>query len=318
MQGKEPFITQKTPWISRSILPILALTVGLVTSAQAGAVTSRVAPVLYMPAGATQYAGPEGEALLDYHASGVSRGLANVARWYARELPNDLALWDDLIVFRGNYTAAQCLADMGPCIGDTATSLGLDPWAPGNVRQKLLIVGAGFLGWAGGTGNTAGQGYAVVGMESLMDTPKCAGNWWCTPEIWHGTVAHELGHTFSLPHSSDPNSIMNFHGDWINKHFTGSEPATVQSDPATEPKRTNWSYCEIDFECASLRCGGNVSEPRLLCLPSALYSKGAANIPDGVFCRTNAQCQSGACGIGPEGDRICLRYPAMFFPEGAP
>jgi hypothetical protein len=300
---------------SLSLFVLLILTAALAASAQ---VTSRVASVLYVPSNFTHYNGPQGEALLDYHASGVSRGLANVARWYARELPNDLVRWDDLIVFRGHYTDAQCLANMGDCIADTAVSLGLDPWAPGNVRQKLLIIGAGFLGWAGGAGNTVGQGYAVLGMESLMDTPKCAGNWWCTPEIWHGTVAHELGHTFSLPHSSDPNSIMNFHGDWINKHFTGSEPATVQSDPATETKRSNWSYCEIDFECTSLRCGGNWNRPELVCLPTTAYPKRAASIPDGLFCRNNTECQSGVCGIGPEGDRICLRYPAMFFPEGAP
>jgi len=287
-------------------------------AASPGVITSRIAPVLYIPAGATQYDGPQGKALLDYHASGVSRGLADVARWYARELPSKLAIWSDLVVFRGHYTAQQCLNDMSPCIGDVSTSLGLDPWAPGNQRQKLLIVGAGFLGWAGGTGNTSGQGYAVVGMESLMDTPKCASEWWCTPELWHGTVAHELGHTFSLPHSADPNSIMYFHGDWTHKHFTGAEPGTVQSDPATEAKRAGWSYCEIDFECASLRCGGNWSEPRLLCLPSTAYPKRAAAIPDGVFCRNSSECQSGLCGVGPKGDRICLNYPATFFPEGAP
>ncbi len=305
-------------WTVNGIVTLAATLGGLVAGPAQAAITSRVASVLYVPAAATQYDGPQGEALLDYHASGVSRGLANVSRWYSRELPGDNVIFEDLIVFRGHYTAAQCLADMGPCIGDTATSLGLDPWAPGDVRQKLLIIGAGFLGWAGGTGNTSGQGYAVVGMESLMDTAKCAGNWWCTPEIWHGTVAHELGHTFSLPHSSDPNSIMNFHGDWINKHFTGSEPATVQLDPASVAKRSNWSYCEIDFECASKRCGGNWSEPRLLCLPTTAYPKRAQNIPNGVFCRASSECLSGNCGIGPEGDRICLGYPAMFFPEGAP
>jgi hypothetical protein len=35
-----------------------------------GVITSRIAPVLYVPAGATQYDGPQGKALLDYHASG--------------------------------------------------------------------------------------------------------------------------------------------------------------------------------------------------------------------------------------------------------
>src|SRR4051812_36862072 len=110
--GKERLMAVKT----RSLIPLIAFTPALITSAEAAAITSRVAPVLYVPTGATQYDGPQGKALLDYHASGVTRGLADVARWYARELPNDLVIWSDLIVFRGHYTSAQCLADMGPCI----------------------------------------------------------------------------------------------------------------------------------------------------------------------------------------------------------
>ena len=291
-----------------------ALTVGIAPAA----VTSRIVPALYIPSDATQYLGNQGKALLDYHYEGVSRGLSNVEHWYSRELPSKNVIWGDLILYRGHFTAAQCFAEMGLCIDDVVTNLKLDPWAPGDKRQKLLIIGAGFLGWAGGVGNTEGQGYAVVGLESLMDLPKCTGNWWCTQDFWHGTVAHELGHTFGLPHSADPNSIMNFHGEWVDKHLTDSEPGFVEIDPAAKKKRANWSYCDIDFECASKRCGGNGSEPRLLCLPSAAYPKQAANIPDGMYCRRSAECNSSICGIGPNGEHICLRYPAGFFPKNAP
>jgi Putative peptidase family len=260
----------------KKILGTLAGVALIVLSGTAfAAITSRIVPIFYIPAASAQYNGTAGNALLQSHRNGIVAGLSKVADWYSRELPNKNLKAIGLITYRGKYTAAQCSANMDLCVyNDVATTLNLDPWSPLNNRQKLLIIGAGFMGWAGGVGNIQGQGYAVVGMESLMDLPKCAGNWWCTPDYWYGTVAHELGHAYSLPHSTDLNSIMNFHGDWINKHFTGAEPALVESDPATQAKNVNWTSCSIDFACASKWCGTNGGTlPNKVCLPSTAYPK---------------------------------------------
>jgi hypothetical protein len=57
--------------------------------------------------------------------------------------------------------------------------------------------------------------------------------------------------------------------------------ATVEASPATEAKQANGSYCSIDYQCATKRCGGNWSGDRLWCLPSTLYPEEAQLIANG-------------------------------------
>jgi len=278
------------------------------------AVTSIVKPVFYVPTDKSYY-------FYDFH--NVQCGLRNVQRWYSRELPNDNVAFDNLLLYYGNYTSQQCIDNMGQCIEDTKNGTGIDPWDSDDTRNKLLIIGRGFLGWAGGTGDNQGRGYAVAGAESLVAQGECAGNWWCTEEYWNGTVIHELGHAFSLPHNSDPDSIMNSHGDYKNKHLTGSHPAIVESDPATRTKDPNWTRCENDYQCATLRCGCNGGDT-MYCLPHSGYPKWCSyrSIPNWEFCRWDWECASYYCDPDWRGWLACLPHTGyvycwidLFLPE---
>ncbi len=283
----------------RALISCIALSAFLAPAAMA--VTSSVKPVYYVPT-------DKSWSFSDFH--GVQCGVRNVQRWYSRELFNDNARFDKVITYYGNYSSNHCLnVNMGDCIADVVNGTGIDPWTNDKYRAKLLIIGRGFQGWAGGTGDTAGHGYAVVGAESLVAQSECAGNWWCNQEVWNGTVIHELGHTFSLPHSADPNSIMGAHSDFENKHFTAGEPSTVATDPATPTKDPNWTRCEFDEQCASNRCGCNGGNT-MYCLPHSGYPKycSSGSIPNWEHCRNDSDCQSGYCAPDHRGEYACLPH----------
>lgn len=299
--------------LRRTLLATAALAVVLLVAGPALAQTSLVRPVYYVPT-------DKAYSVYDFHD--VQCGLGNTRRWYARELPNDTVEFAPMIRYDGAYTSSHCIANMGDCIADITAGTGIDPWDSDSTRNKLLVIGRGFLGWAGGTGDTAGRGYAVVGAESLTAQGECAGNWWCTEEIWNGTVAHELGHTFSLPHSSDDASIMKFHGDYKNKGLTGTEPGLVESDPASRAKGTNWTACENDYDCQSRRCGCNGSNA-MVCLPTSAYPTWCSGVPNWSSCRNDSDCASGYCAPDHQGNMACLPSTAyvycggidIFYPE---
>ncbi|MFP2931165.1 hypothetical protein ACLESO_39425 [Pyxidicoccus sp. 3LG] len=279
------------------------------------AVTAVVTPILLVP---------QGSSVTAQQVTTLTQALGNVRRWYQRELPNKNVRWEPLVTMAGDQTAAHYLTNnnvWAEMPGEIQTKLGWNPWTyTGTTHHIALVIGRDLLGWAGGNGYNDGRGLAILGLESLVEQSKCAGEWWCTQEFWHGTVAHELGHGFTLPHDSDPASIMNFHGDYTNKHFTGTAPATVEASPATQAKQENWSFCGIDYQCATKRCGGNWSGDRLWCLPSALYPKEAAGIPAGYTCRTTSQCATGSCQMNANGDKVCSsglqpQYVTPFFPD---
>jgi hypothetical protein len=287
------------------------------------ATTSIVVPILLVPRGST---------INTIMQTQLTQALGNVRRWYQRELPNKNLKWDTLKIMPGDYTSAEYLVNnhvWNVIPGEIERKLGWNPWWGGDVRRIALVIGRDLQGWAGANGS-GGSGLAIVGLESLVDYASCDGNpernyanpeeiaiWWCNQTVWHGTAIHELGHTFSLPHDSDPSSIMSFHGDYTNKHLVPGHAATVETNPATEPKQANWSFCSIDYQCATKRCGGNGGN-RLYCLPTSAYPKYASGITDGQFCRSNSECLSGRCEMNWNGEKVCQSSPpppSGFFPD---
>ncbi|MCP4661557.1 MAG: hypothetical protein GY856_39655 [bacterium] len=269
------------------------------------AVTSIVKPVYYVPTDKSYN-------VFDFH--NIQCGLRNAQRWYSRELPNKNLAFENLRLYYGAYTSTQCLNNMGQCIEDTKNGTGIDPWDNDYTRNKLLIIGRGFLGWAGGAGDTAGRGYAVVGAESLIAQGECAGNWWCNEEMWNGTVIHELGETFDLDHSSDPDSIMNYHDNYKNRIFTSAEASQVESDPATRSKDPNWTKCESHYQCGTLRCGCNGGDT-MYCLPHSGYPTycSSRSIPNWEYCRSNSQCASSYCDPDSKGEMACLPHTGYVY-----
>ncbi len=285
--------------LSRILITCVAMICFVVPAAMA--VTSAVKPVYYIPT-------DKAWSPWDFH--GVQCGVRNVQRWYSRELPNDNIKFDKLLTYYGNFSSNHCLnVNIGDCIADVTNGTGIDPWDLGPDRAKLLIIGRGFQGLAGGQGDTAGRGFVVVGAESLIAPSECAGQLWCNQRRWNATVAHELGHAFSLSHVTDPDSIMGSMEDWEKQHLTGSEPSTVASDLATAAKDPNWTRCEFDEQCASNRCGCNWGNT-MYCLPSSAYptSCQGGSIPNWEYCRFDSQCASGYCEPDWKGENVCLPH----------
>jgi len=276
-------------------------------------VSSIVVPILLIP---------QGSSVTSVQQTTLTQALGNVRRWYARSLPNKIVKWDSLRILHGAQTAAHYLTNnnvWAEMPGEIQAAYGWSPWDTGDNRHIALVIGKDLMGWAGGAGYSDGRGIAILGLESLADQAPCSGNWWCTQEIWHGTAIHELGHGFSLNHDTDPLSIMNFHGDYTNKYFIAADTPIVEASPAVQAKLANWSGCTTDFTCATERCGGNWGN-QLQCLPSTAYPKEAGLIPNGSYCRTSSQCQSGHCELIPDGFKVCAaaplpQYVTPFFPD---
>jgi hypothetical protein len=98
----------------------------------------------------------------------------------------------------------------------------------------LFVKGAG--GWAGGRElSSADGGWAIVGdwaIDSLQGAPAVAeGNyWWSGRRKQSGAVAHELGHSFMLPHppaGSESTTIMGNWWDYPTIGFSDSDKTTL-------------------------------------------------------------------------------------------
>jgi hypothetical protein len=182
---------------------------------------------------------PSDETITAEQVAQVEAGLKLVAAWYRQRLDRELNI-ASLAVVHGQKTSAEYRegAIWSEAPSEIASAVGHAPWSAGYIE---LVLGRGAEGWAGGSG-TADRGRAAVGLESLIDTARCAGEWWCTPEVWVGTVIHELGHALTLPHSTG-NSIMRSHVSYASKVLLDTpefpERTTVRrsifSRPATSP-----------------------------------------------------------------------------------
>jgi hypothetical protein len=280
--------------------------VSLAISAQATPVL--ITPVVFVP-GDQSY--PSGQ------IGAIDTALNDIQVWYRTRLGNGRLRFDTRRTVYGSLTAAQYLTNNtiwshGPA--EIQNALGFSPWTPGHI---VLLMGVGLQGWAGGSG-TGTSGYAVVGLESLINNPACAGNWWCTPTMWRGTAIHELGHALTLPHSAAP-SIMAWHGDYQDKMLlnTGAWPEqnTIRSYGffalTLGAGQSNWTSCSSDAQCSTMRCGCNGGTQRV-CLPTDDYPE-YCTFSNWTPCNEDMECQSGWCGCNGGTQRVCL--PSTAYPK---
>ncbi len=64
----------------------------------------------------------------------------------------------------------------------------------------------------------------------VLDDSCGRGTYWATASTTIGAVGHELGHTFDLPHTTQPRGLMGRGFDWLNRSFTWIEPPCNGSD----------------------------------------------------------------------------------------
>ena len=150
--------------------------------------------------------------------------LAAVRQWYARVLRGRTYRSDPLIVQVSRHRFAEFAADSfqawWPLLQSEFKGYGLD-WEDPDTKMLWVANGAG--AWAGSDSENGGLdsiaeagriprgdrgGLAVVGDSSVggvlagvcPDSGRTGTAWWCSWKTFEGTLAHELGHTWGLPH----------------------------------------------------------------------------------------------------------------------
>lgn len=185
----------------------------------------RVVPVYLVP---RDYVVPLDR--VPYHVSVVD----DVRRWYGRATAGRTFVAEPLLVQVSRHTFAELAADSFQAWWPLLQGEFADYGFPWNRRSKikLLFLTNGAGAWAGADSENGGidsigaagrtdrgdwGGLAVIGDSSAggvfagvcpEDAVPGTGErgrgggtaWWCSGTTYRGTVAHELGHTFGLPH----------------------------------------------------------------------------------------------------------------------
>jgi len=201
----------------------LALLLVTVAPLAAQAPGPRVLPVLYLPSDL-----PLDTARLRLQIEAVR----HVRAWYAERLGGRSFYADPLVVQRSRHTFAELAGadfqNWWPLPEKEFADYGL-AWNDSS-RIKLLLLAQGAGAWAGADSENGGieseadagrvdrgwlGGLAVVGDSSLggilagacptegdasWRKPEGGTEWWCNWNTYRGTIAHELGHTFGVPH----------------------------------------------------------------------------------------------------------------------
>jgi hypothetical protein len=298
---------QSHAWQERENLPIPSLDqVGAIMRANSSAITDDVVyaitPVIFVPSDQSY---PNASQIAD-----INDAINDAKIWYRTRLGNGQLKFDSIRRVDGELTANEYNTnDTIWTQGATEIKnvLGFSPWTEGHI---VIAMGVGLQGWAGGAG-TGNSGYAVLGLESLIDNSACAGIWWCTPEVWRGTFIHELGHALTL-HHSEGLSIMNSHTNYLTKTLLNTGDWPEQNQVRASPffqlllgaGKGNWESCTLDTECLTMRCGCNGSTSRT-CLPHDDYGE-HCTFSNWAACRENQECQSGRCGCNGGTERVCL------------
>ena len=242
--------------------PLLAVCAALWVCNAAAQEPARVIPIYLVPRD------------LSFPTAGVAyhaRVMEDVRRWYGAVLGGHTFVAEPLVVQVSRHTFAEFAADSfqawWPLLQREFADYGW-PWNE-RVKFKLLFLTHGAGAWAGSDSENGGidstadagrvgkgnwGGLAVIGDSSVagVEAGVCpevahgkadstiATAWWCSGSTYRGTVAHELGHTFGLPHpdafrkgfrcaDSTAYTIMQCHWAWGRAGLLDYEIAHLRS-----------------------------------------------------------------------------------------
>jgi hypothetical protein len=201
--------------IKPSLVLLLTLTLAGNLPAQSTAAGPRVVPVYMIP----------GDMSLSRERLSLTvKAIESVRQWYGRVLGGRTFSYDPVVVQVSRHSFAEFAADSfqawWPLLQTEFQAYGQD-WEDDDTKMLWIAHGAG--AWAGADSENggidsiqeAGQvtdgdlgGLAVIGDSSLggylagvcPDSGRTGSAWWCSWYTFMGTVAHELGHTWGLPH----------------------------------------------------------------------------------------------------------------------
>jgi len=201
------------------------------------------------------------------------RALADVRAWYAARLRGATFAAEPFVVFRSRHTFDELAADdfqaWWPLLLAEFAGDGYAWNDSSSIKLLLLAQGAG--GWAGGDSENGGLerradagtvnrgalgGAVLIGDSSAagitsgacpIDAAEDGTVWWCHWNTYRGTIAHELGHTWGLPHPDalwvspdsargwdcpmDGNTVMQCHWGFPNDSLLDYEVEHLRSLP---------------------------------------------------------------------------------------